>query len=97
MKLSQLKKLYCGKGEHLCEIKSKKQALNDIFSRTSCCWGAGTLIEGGWMRLAAPSGRNGHRTIFVCKASLVADNVVQAGVIYGNDVELYKNFWRKKA
>ena len=67
-----------------------------IFSRCSDCWGAGAEMEGGWIRLAAPSRRHGSRTIFVCKASLVADNTVQAGVTYGSNIEVYKNFWRKK-
>lgn len=69
----QLVGRYQGSGEVFYEITDKEQAISDLNSRTSCCWGTGPIEKTGWVRLAAPAARSvgDVRTIFVCKASLV--------------------------
>lgn len=70
----QLKKEYQTGDMCLIKVKSKKQALNDIQSKTSCCWNAGRKLgETGWVQLASPSkmSKNDKRTIFVCLESLI--------------------------
>jgi hypothetical protein len=57
LSFKQLQKKFQGKEEGLVEITNKKQAIGDIFSTTSCCWGAGAIIwddgiNTGWVRLA---------------------------------------------
>jgi hypothetical protein len=69
----QLKKEY-QHDNFFVEVTNRQNALNDIASKTSCCWGAGFKFgDSGWIKLASPSARMGQiRTVFVCKASLVA-------------------------
>jgi hypothetical protein len=58
---------------HFVEVTDREQAISDINSRSSCCWGAGQKIDGGWIQLASPSKRSKEdkRTVFVCKADLI--------------------------
>jgi len=66
---------YQSKNQGFVEITDRQSALNDIASKTSCCWGAGHKFgETGWIQLCSPSiqSKGDTRTIFVCKASLIA-------------------------
>ena len=71
---SQLVKEYQVEGEGYVEVTNRQRALNDISSKTSCCWGAGFKIDQtGWIQLAKPSiqSKGDIRTVFVCKESLI--------------------------
>lgn len=70
----QLRSDYEHVDERFVEIVDKSDALNQIQSKTSSCWGAGQIMgESGWIRLASPSkqSKGDTRTVFVCKKSLV--------------------------
>jgi hypothetical protein len=71
--LSKLQKIYSA--DLLVEVTDKDSAISDLKSKTSCCWGAGRILEGGWVTLAKPSPRRkGEKaTQFVCKLPLVND------------------------
>jgi hypothetical protein len=77
----QLCKQYQGPDEKFVEVKSRKDALGDITSKTSCCWGAGFKFsefgDTGWIQLARPSPlhKGDITTVFVCKESLVKDKI----------------------
>ncbi len=74
MTFKQLQKSQCREGAEFVEITDKNEALNQINSKTSCCWGAGGKIgDTGWIQLAIPSPRSKGdiRTVFVCKESLI--------------------------
>jgi len=71
----ELCKQYQPKGIHMVEVTERLSALGDIASKCSCTWGAGQKFgDTGWIQLASPSKRHKEdtRTIFVCKASLIA-------------------------
>ena len=70
---------YKTEGAGFVEITERADALSQINARTSSCWGAGRKIgDSGWIQLATPSAqsRGDLRTIFVCRASLVAPEPV---------------------
>lgn len=70
----ELQKRYGTEGKLFVEVTDRQLALDDINSKTSCCWLAGRkLDDSGWIQLASPSIQNkgNIRTIFVCKESLI--------------------------
>lgn len=75
MTIKQLQKEY-GAGKLFVEIADRSEAINQIDSKASCCWGAGQDIDGsGWVQLASPSpsSKNSKRTVFVCKKDLISN------------------------
>lgn len=73
--IRELRKIYSA--DFLVEVKDKDQAIRDIQSKSSACWGAGQILTGGWIALARPSPRRkGEKpTQFVCRHNLVKDNL----------------------
>ena len=81
MQTCTLKKLQSewGGSRKLVEVTDREQALRQIKSACSCCWGGcGSRIGStGWVQLAGPSpSLPGDPLIrFVCKAKLIEDQL----------------------
>ena len=56
MTFQELKNSYENKDEGFVEITDKEDALTQLNSRMSCCWGAGSKYgDSGWIKLCSPS------------------------------------------
>ncbi len=76
LSLEQLQREYGTSDSGFVEITDRAQAISDLESKTSCCWGAGFEYgNSGWIQLASPSKRHrdDKRTIFVCKKTLLEE------------------------
>lgn len=61
----------------LVEITNKDDAIKQLNSKTSCCWGSGEPIGNtGFVTLASPSASSPtkKRLQFYCKASLIGEH-----------------------
>ena len=72
--LGELQKTYGGESKGFVEITDRDQAVKQLESHASACWGSGGRFgTTGWVQLASPSPQHvgDKQTVFVCKASLV--------------------------
>ena len=73
MTLNDLQKQHGNSEYAFVEITDKEDAMNQIRSKTACCWGSGGKIAPGWIQLCSPAKqrKNDIRTVFVCRESLL--------------------------
>jgi hypothetical protein len=74
MTLQQLQKTWSDGMLRFVEIVDRGEAKKQVDCKCVCCWGSGKKIgDTDWVQLSSPSLRfpAKHRTVFVCKESLI--------------------------